>query len=184
MELVEKALIAHGKGDHLLAAKIAAAAKDAAPRSGRIRELLGLSHYQAGHYREAIPELNAFKRMTGSLEQNHVVADCYRAIGRPEKALELCGQVKRRDVPPDIWTETLLVAAGTLADEGHIEKALAYLRRGDTEVRSVQPHHLRLWYLEADLLEKSGQPDTAKAVWERIFASDPTFFDVAERVAK
>lgn len=174
--------MAHGKGDFLLAAKIATDAKRAAPRSGRVRELLGLSLYHAEKYREATTELNAFKRMTGSLEQNHVIADCYRALGRSDRALELCQQVRRRDVAAAVWTETLLVAAGTLADQGDIDRALAYLERGDTKPKSVEPHHLRLWYLKAELLEKSGDRRAAGELWERIFAVDPAFFDVSERV--
>lgn len=182
--LVVKALQAFLEGDYRRAASLAAEAKAFAQRSPRIRELLGLALYHAGDFKEALRELQTFKRMSGSLEQNHLIADSYRALGRPEKAIEVCGEVRPQDVSEEVWTEILIVVASTLADGGDIERALSYISRGEFQPKEVQPHHLRLWYVRAELLEKAGKHDQAKALWGRIAQEEPDFFDVAERLAE
>lgn len=180
--LVAQALEAFAAEDYDLTSELAELAKAEASRSPRVRELLGLSHYHAGRWQEASRELLTFRRMTASVAQNHVIADCYRALGRPEKALEMCGEVSRKDVDSSTWAEVVIVGAGAFADKKDLVKALAYMSRGDLEPRSVEPHHLRLWYVRADLLEKAGKKDEARQVWERIAAEDPEFFDVNERL--
>lgn len=182
--LVAKALQAFLEGDYRRAASLAADAKVFAQRSPRIRELLGLALYHSGDFKEALRELQAFKRMSGSLEQNHLIADSYRAVGRPEKAIEVCGEVHPKEVSEEVWTELLIVAASTLADGGDIERALSYISRGEFQPKEVQPHHLRLWYVRAELLEKAGKQAQAKALWERIAREEPDFFDVSERLAE
>lgn len=146
-----------------------------------MRELLGLCYYHAGKWQEAARELLTFRRMTGSLEQNHVIADCYRALGRPERALEVCDEVSRKDVSSEIWAEVTIVAASALNDSGEPTKALARLMRADLTPKSVEPFHLRLWYVQADTLEKLDRSAEARKVWERILAEDPEFFDVSDR---
>jgi tetratricopeptide (TPR) repeat protein len=116
------------------------------------------------------------------VDQNHVIADCYRALGRPDRALEICHEVTPGLVSPEIWSEVLIVAAATLAEQGDYERALAQLARADLKPPEVKPHHLRLWYVRADLLEKAGRFKEAKSIWERISAEDPNFFDVSRRL--
>lgn len=183
MSLSSKALEAYGKGDYSRAASLAAQAKDQAPRSGRVRELLGLALYHGGNYKQASQELLAYRRLTGSVEQNHVIADCYRALNRPDKAQEICAQVSRKAVSPEVWAEVLIVAAGAAADKGDFDRALQHLERGEMEPRRVESHHLRLWYARADILERAGRRREARQIWERLFSEDPDFFDVAERMS-
>src|SRR5437879_5456383 len=59
------------------AAQAAAEAKSLAPRSGSVRELLGVALYRADQYRDALQELQAYRRMTGRLDQTHLIADSY-----------------------------------------------------------------------------------------------------------
>lgn len=180
--LVARALAAFAAGDFEEAAALAAQAKARAPRSSRVRELIGLAHYRCERWHDALRELLAYRRLTGALDQNHLVADCYRALGRPDRALEVCGEVTPDRVPPDVWTEVLIVAASIHAEQGLLERALAQLSRADVEPRAVEPQHLRLWYVRADILERAGRLDEARTLWERIAAEDPGFFDVAERL--
>lgn len=184
VSLVSKALQAYGAGDYQRAANLAHQAKDQAQRSGRVRELLGLASYRAGDYRDAVRELLTYRRFTGHLDQNHVIADCYRALGRPDRALEVCHEVIADRVSPEVWMEVVIVAASTLADQGDLEKALAQTARAELTPARVQPNHLRLWYVRADLLEKLERPKEAAALWERISAEDPGFFDVADRLRR
>jgi tetratricopeptide (TPR) repeat protein len=169
-------------GDFGRAASLAGEAKGLAPRSGRLRELLGLAYYQTGAWHEALSELLAYRRLTAFLDENHVIADCYRALGNTQRALTVCREVKPDRVSLAVWTETVIVAASTLADQGELARAIAELKHADLEPRQVQPYHLRLWYVRADLLERAGRMAEARAAWERIYAEDPDFFDVAERL--
>lgn len=182
--LVTKALEAYTKQDFRRAASLASEARELVPRSARIRELAGLAHYNSGNWREAVRELLTYRRLTGRVDQNHVIADSYRGLGRPEKAIEICGQVSRRLVSQGIWTELVVVAASAYADNGQIDKALAQLARGELEPKSVEPHHLRLWYVRADLLERAGRQREAQSVLRRISAEDPDFYDVSRRLVK
>jgi tetratricopeptide (TPR) repeat protein len=183
ISLVTQALSAFLEEDFGEAARLAEAARSIAPRSGRAAELLGLALYHAGRWKEALRELLAFRRMTGSLEQNHVIADCYRALGRSDRALEVLSEVPPDSTPPDVWAETMIVAAGALADKGDIERALAALSRTDLNPQSVEPYHLRLWYVQSDLLERAGRLSEAVEGWRSIVAEDPEFFDAAERLS-
>ena len=40
-----------------------------------------------GALADAVTELKAYKRLTGMTDQNHLIADCYRALGKPEEAV-------------------------------------------------------------------------------------------------
>lgn len=179
--LVASALEAYAADEYLKAATILEQVKQISSRSGRVRETLGLAYYHADHWQEAARELLAARRMTGSSAQNHVIADAYRALGRPERSLEICDEVRRDAVDPEVWAEVTIVAASALADQGKLEQALARLTRAELEPKAVEPHHLRLWYVRADLLERMGRRADAKRGWDRIMAEDPAFFDVAER---
>jgi tetratricopeptide (TPR) repeat protein len=183
-EEVDEALAAYQSDDYERAAALAERAKNEAPRSGRIRELLGLSYYSLGRWHDALRELLTYRRLTGRKDQNHVIADCYRADGKPDKALHTVNEATVKDVPPEIWSELMIVAASMIAESGDISRALAQLARAELKPKKVEPHHLRLWYVRADLLEKAGRTKEAKRDWEAIAAEDPTFFDVADRLAK
>ena len=181
-DLIEKALNAYSLEDYETAATLAAQAKSDATRSPRIRELLGLSLYQTQRWQDAARELLTYRRLTNSHDQNHVIADCYRALERPERAIEICSETPKDEVAEDVWSEVVIVAASAFADKGDLTRALAELNRADLEPRSVQPHHLRLWYVKADLLERSGKRKAARDLWERIHAEDADYFDVADRL--
>ncbi len=182
MALVTKALEAFGENDYARASSLAKQAKTRAPRSGRLRELLGLAYYHSGNWTEAASELLTYRRLTGDIDQNHVIADCYRAAGRFDRALEVCDEVDRTRVSDEVWTEVTIVAAGALADKGDIDQALTRLARGELKPAAVEPHHLRLWYVRADLLDRSGRQQEAKELWELILGEAGEFYDVDERL--
>ena len=69
--------------------KAATEAKWLASRSGAVREVLGIALYRTERFRDALRELQAYRRMTGRADQNHLIADSYRALGSPEKAVPL-----------------------------------------------------------------------------------------------
>ena len=65
------------------------AARARAARLAVVREACGEAAYAAGEYAEALSELRAAKRMNGATAYLPIMADCERALGRPERALTL-----------------------------------------------------------------------------------------------
>lgn len=182
MELISTALEAYEVEDYDRAAQLAERAKGLANRSSLVREFLGLCLYRQERWQEAARELLTFRRFTGSLDQNHVIADCYRALNRPERALEICHEVSRDQVSAETWAEICIVAAGAHADRGELSEALNSLSRVGPNPKSIEPYHLKLWYVQADLLERTGRAGDAQKLWELIASVDPDYFDVASRL--
>lgn len=182
--LIAKALENFIADNYVLAAEIADEAKAIAPRSPRIRELLGLALYRTDRWHDASRELLTYRRLTGRKDQNHVIADCYRALGRFDRAVEICREVTPKDVDPEVWTEVVIVAASSLADSGEIDRALAQMARADLAPKQIERHTLRAWYVRAELLEKKGDHAQARRGLERIYDEDPDFYDVATKLGR
>jgi hypothetical protein len=77
------------------------AARAMAGRIGVVREAAGLAAYAAGEWTEALADLRAARRITGQAGHLAVLADCERALGRPERALALADDP---DVPSSTST--------------------------------------------------------------------------------
>jgi len=170
-------------GDTRRAITLLQRAKQRASRSAAVREALGIALYLDGQYREAGRELSAYRRISGRLDQNHLLADTARANGQLDKAESLVAEMMRADVPADRIAEGVLVIAGVRADRGDPRAALAALHRIDLSPREVQPYHLRLWYLAGSLHEQLGERDEAVSLFNAITTIDPEFLDAAERSA-
>ena len=159
-------------------------AKHIALRSSTVRELLGLAYYRSQKWKEAARELAAFRRISGSTEQNPVIADCYRAMGKPEKALEICSEIDRRRVDESVVYEGAIVAAGALADMKRLDEAIAELEALALRPQNAREHHLRAWYVLGDLLEKRGRFTQAREWFEAVVGADPELTDAGERLAR
>jgi tetratricopeptide (TPR) repeat protein len=147
------------------------------------RELLGLAYYRAGRWQEAARELSAFRRLSGAPEQNAVLADCYRALHKPERAVELCDEVTPAS-PPEVYYEANIVAAGALADLGRLDDAIARLEGLELQPENAEDHHLRAWYALADLLERRGRFTQAREWFEAVAAVDPDATDAPQRARR
>jgi tetratricopeptide (TPR) repeat protein len=165
------------------AIKLAEQAKHIALRSATVRELLGLAYYRNGQFKEAARELSAFRRLAGSTEQNPVLADCYRAMSKPERALELCHEIEP-SVPEPIRYEGAIVAAGALTDMDRIDEAIARVESLELNPPSAGQHHLRAWYVLGDLLERRGRYTVALNFFEAVAAADAESTDAPERARR
>ena len=167
--------------DYAEAIRLGEQAKHIALRSIVVRELLGLAYYRSGRWKEAARELAAFRRISGSTEQNPVLADCYRAMGKPDRALELCDEIDPRRVDPSVLYEGEIVAAGALRDMGRIDDAIRRLESLQLNPEVAQEHHLRAWYALADFLERKGRFTQAREWFEAVAAADPEITDAGDR---
>lgn len=182
---IERAAQLLERGDARGALTEAQKAKEFAPRSASVRELVGLSLYQLERYREALTEIQAYRRISGRADQNHIIADCLRALGRPDRAVPLAEEaLASRQVPTAAKTEAVIVAASALADQGKLEQALGLLRRIRTRDDVAGDEVLRVWYVTADILERTGRREDALREFRKILRHDAAAYDVAERVER
>jgi tetratricopeptide (TPR) repeat protein len=149
-----------------------------------VRELAGLALYRQGKWAKAAEQLEAFRDLTGSEEQNPVLADAYRALGRHKKVDELWNELRQASPGIALLTEGRIVAAGSLADRGDLPGAIGLLSRGPVVPRRTpEDHHVRLWYALADLYERSGDAPRARELFRRVADVEPDLADTAERLA-
>ena len=156
---------------------------EAAPQATSVRELLGLTYYRLGKWNEAIRELGAFREMTGSTEQNPVLADCNRALKRYVVVEELWDELREDSPAPDLVTEGRIVMAGSLADRGEMARAIALLEKSQRSIKRAQLHHLRQGYALADLYEQAGEVARAREMFRWIVDHEPGFANAAERAS-
>jgi tetratricopeptide (TPR) repeat protein len=140
--------------------------------------------YRAERYRDALRELQAYRRMTGRADQNHLIADSYRALGSPQKAIEPAREAVRARIPEEARAEAAIVGAAALADLGRFAEALGLLRAFPAKDGPARPFDLRLWYATGDILERSGRRAEARQEFGRIVRHDPGAFDAALRLAR
>ena len=157
-------------------------AKHLAGRSAGIREILALAHYGAGRWQEALREMQAYRRMSGRLDENHVIADCYRALERVDRAVEEAEQGLVADVTDEVQAECAVVGASALADLGRLDDALAFVRRFATQAGVGRPFDLRVWYVAGDILARLGRGKEAAKEFARILRHDPSDADARERL--
>lgn len=155
---------------------------DAAPTAESVRELLGLTYYRLGRWKLAVTELEAFRDLSGSTEQHPVLADCYRALGRHAKVVELWDELKAASPSAALVAEGRIVVAGSLADQGKLQDAIAVLELSKPPTRRPQPHHLRVTYALADLYERAGDLPRARQLFGIVAAADPDLGDVDARL--
>jgi tetratricopeptide (TPR) repeat protein len=154
-----------------------------APGATTVRELLGITLYRLGSWREAARELEAFRELTGSVEQDPVLADTYRALGRHAEVEALWDAVREASPSAALVAEARIVMAGSLADQGDAEAAIRVLAAGRWQVSRPKDHHLRMAYALADLYDRAGDVPRARETFAWVARHDPRFFDVAERLS-
>ncbi|MSY11689.1 MAG: tetratricopeptide repeat protein, partial [Actinobacteria bacterium] len=153
-----------------------------APDMTSAQEILGLAQYRLGNWRQAAVALEAYRTYGGGVENHPVLADCYRAMRKYGPIDALWEELKTASPSAGLVAEGRIVVAGAKADQGDIEGAIDLLRSSERAPAKVRDHHLRLWYVLADLYDRSGDVTKARSLFARILANDPEFADVAERM--
>jgi tetratricopeptide (TPR) repeat protein len=163
-ETVGKHLVAAGglmDSDPEAALEHAKYAKAKASRVPIVREALGLVAYNSGNWAEALSELRAVRRMTRTDEHIAIIADSERAVGRPERALDLAKEVDTSKLSKDIQIELGIVAAGARRDLGQLDAAVVALQGADLDPAKRDPWSARLFYAYADNLAAAGRREEA-----------------------
>jgi tetratricopeptide (TPR) repeat protein len=154
-----------------------------APQALAVRELLGLTYYRLGRWKDAVRELDAFREGSGSTEQHPVLADAYRALGRHRDVEALWEELKDASPAADLVAEGRIVMAGSRADRGDLAGAIDLLRTAGRPTARPAIHHLRQTYVLADLHERAGDVARARELFRYIASHEPDFVDASERAA-
>ncbi len=148
------------------------AARARVPRLAVVREATGEAAYAAGHYAEALAELRAAKRMNGVTAYLPIMADCHRALGKPQEALKLAKSPSVANFSPEAKAEMTIVEAGARRDLGQLDAALRTLELAPLASKSRSSWVVRLRYAYADTLEAAGREQDALAWFHRTHAID------------
>lgn len=155
---------------------------DEAPDVAAVRELTALCLYRQGKWAEAIRHLQRFCELTGSVEQNPVLADCHRALRHYSVVETLWEELSSSSPSAELVAEGRIVMAGAYADQGKLGDAIKLMERASLSAKRPKSHHLRLWYALADLYERAGDLPRARELFERV-ANNGEFADVHSRLA-
>ncbi|WP_436778088.1 hypothetical protein [Yinghuangia sp. YIM S09857] len=143
-----------------------------ASRVAAVREAAGIAAYMTGRYTEALSELRAARRMTGSAEHWAVMADCERGLGRPERALQMAGAPEVKELDKAAQIELRIVAAGARRDMGQLDAAVVTLQVPELNAQGAKEWTARLRYAYADALLEVGREDEAREWFARAADSD------------
>ncbi|WP_236835363.1 M48 family metallopeptidase [Blastococcus sp. KM273129] len=144
-----------------------------------VREAVGVAAYHAGDYAEAAREIRAYRRMSGDQGYRAVLADCERALGRPEVAIRLVNEALADVADEEETVELRLVEAGARQDLGEGAAARLVLERAlggrpdPSRLGPDDPGQLRLAAAYAELLRTQGEDERATQWLEVLAAIDP-----------
>ncbi|SDS11227.1 hypothetical protein SAMN04488570_1157 [Nocardioides scoriae] len=173
---VARHLVAAGElidSDPKIAYQHTLAARARAGRLAVVREAVGEAAYAAGEYSEALAELKSAKRMNGAQDYVAIIADCERALGRPDRALAVVKNAPKDKLAPALLAELTIVEAGARRDRGEMDAALRTLETSPLLSKSREPWVARLRYAYADALAEAGRGNDALTWFHRTDAVDP-----------
>jgi len=150
----------------------ALAARARSQRSAVIREAVGETAYAAGKFAEALAELRTARRLSGRQDYAPMMADCERALGRPEKALEYDTTKVREGLDQAGSVELSIVMAGARRDLGQVSAALNLLESEPLHSPAREDWVARLRYAYADTLLAADRREEAVEWFHRTIAVD------------
>jgi tetratricopeptide (TPR) repeat protein len=147
-------------------------ARGLAARVGVVRETCAIAAYQAGDWSSALAEFRAARRLTGRSTYLPLMADCERALGRPDRALELVASKEAEAADQQTRIELRIVESGIRRDQGLLDAAVVALQVPELTDGRVRPAFARLYYAYADALLQAGRAEEARAWFGRAASAD------------
>jgi tetratricopeptide (TPR) repeat protein len=147
-------------------------ARGLAARVGVVRETCAIAAYQAGDWNAALAEFRAARRLTGRSRDLPLIADCERALGRLDRALDLVTGPDARNADPQTRIELRIVESGIRRDQGLVDAAVVALQGPELTGDRMRPEYARLYYAYADALMQAGREDEAHHWFGRAASAD------------
>lgn len=136
-------------------------ARKRASRIPSVREANGIAAYNVSEWNEALNELRTARRLSGGPGHVALMADAERAMGRPERAIELTRSPEARQLDQAEAIELRIVAAGARGDLGEVDAAVVSLQTPELDPQRQDPWSARLFYAYADNLLAAGRVQEA-----------------------
>ncbi len=157
-------------------------ARGLAARVGVVRETCAIAAYQAGDWTAALAEFRAARRLTGRASYLPLMADCERALGRLDRALDLVTGPDAQAADQPTRVELRIVESGIRRDQGLLDAAVVALQGPELSGERIRPEYARLYYAYADALLQVGREDEARTWFGRAASADVNDdTDAAER---
>lgn len=165
--------------EHTLAARARAA------RVAIVREASGEAAYAAGNFKAALGEFKTARRLSGGSIYLPMMADCERALGRPERALSLAKDPAVHGLDDSGQIEMKIVESGARRDLGDTAAAIRTLEGRELRTQTRAAWAARLRYAYAAALLDDGQREAAREWFERAAGVDfDDQTDAAQRLAQ
>lgn len=113
------------------------------------------------------------------IEMQKALARWYNELGNKDKALQIFQSL---DPEQSKDSDTLLLMSNILSDKGLDAAAIEILKRAPLTKRTLTPDLVAIIYALGALYEKTGDTKRARSSFERVYAYDASFKDVAERI--
>lgn len=159
-------------------------AETAVRRAGRVpaaREALGFVAYRTGDFARALTEFRTVRRLSGSSHLLPLMIDCERALGRPERALELMRTPEAQALGREDQLEMLIIGSGIRRDMGQPQAAVLALQNKVQGAAGAGTE--RLYYAYADALLDAGRREEAREWFAKAAVADTDgMTDAADRV--
>ncbi len=149
-------------------------AKELAPRSPTIRELLGLTAYRMGRWKPALQELRAYRRFTGDTTHMPVEMDVLRAQGRSADVHKTWELYRRHGGSKATDDEIRVVYASFLLEEDQPREAWKVIDPGRLGAQPPESA-LRRWYVAARVAARLGDRATGKKLLAAVERNDVAF---------
>jgi tetratricopeptide (TPR) repeat protein len=181
---VARYLVATGlQEDPERAYEYAKAARGLAARVGIVRETCAIAAYQAGHWSDALAEFRAARRLTGRDSYLPLMADCERALGRLDRALDIVSGPEARSADRATQVELRIVESGIRRDQGLADAGVVALQIPELTDKRGRAGRGRLFYAYADALLDAGREEEARDWFRKAAAADAVGeTDAAERL--
>ncbi|EGD53775.1 HAD-superfamily hydrolase [Gordonia neofelifaecis NRRL B-59395] len=150
----------------------ARAARARAARIAVVRETAGIVAYSVGEWQEAISELRAARRMSGSDALLPLIADSERGLGQPERAVEIADSADAQALSGEAALEMAMVKAGAQMDLDEPEAAVRTLAAFDLNPGRVGTDAARLFFAYASALDAAGRRSDAVTWFQNAAAAD------------
>jgi tetratricopeptide (TPR) repeat protein len=182
-DAVARYLVATGLEEDLERAyQYAKAARGLAARVGIVRETCAIAAYQAGHWTDALAEFRAARRLTGRNSYLPLMADCERALGRLDRALDIVTGSDAQSADRATQLELRIVESGIRRDQGLPDAGVVALQVPELTQKRGRAGHVRLFYAYADALLDAGREEEARDWFGKAAAADTADeTDAAER---
>jgi tetratricopeptide (TPR) repeat protein len=157
-------------------------ARSLAARVGVVRETCAIAAYQAADWTTALAEFRAARRLTGRSSYLPLMADCERALGRLDRALDIVTGPDARSADHHTQIELRIVESGIRRDQGLPDAAVVALQGPELTSERIRPEYARLYYAYGDALLQADREDEAYTWFGRAASADvDSETDAAER---